>query len=224
MFVLTSPFLDGWLVEFRPVRATDLLAADPDDRALLDFDLRLWRGALPENVRRHRVTYWWRAILAEPELDAEGREGHPIRRRLFGEMALCGKYARDPRCAGCPLGDRQGAPCGRQPDEGDAHERCARDPWPMVEALAACRAALDERPARGARPPRPTVRLVVEVEAGEVRAVRADPPEAVEALLVEYGESPYAVAVAGDGGVTERAAAWGQPVAPLTRERRALFS
>lgn len=217
MSVLTSLFLDGWLAEFRPVRATDFLAADPDDRALLDFDLRLWRGALPENVRRHRLIYGWRAILAEPEPDAEGREGHPIRRRLFNEMALCAKYARHSRCAGCPLGDWQGAPCGGHPDEEDAYERCARDPWPMVEALAACRAAL------APRPPRPTVRLVIEVEAGEVRAVRADPPEAVEALLVEYGESPYAVAVAGDDGVTERAAAWGQPVSSLTREQRALF-
>ena len=93
MSVLTSLFLDGWLAEFRPVRATDFLAADPDDRALLDFDLRLWRGALPENVRRHRLIYWWRAILAA--CVNRGWCSHH-RQRSPEQMTVCSRPAKSP--------------------------------------------------------------------------------------------------------------------------------
>ncbi|MBK8168662.1 MAG: hypothetical protein IPK64_22165 [bacterium] len=161
MFDFTSPSLDAWLAEFRPVTARDFLKTGPDARALLDFDLRLWRGARPRNARKHGVVYWWRSLLGEPALDAEGREGHPAQRRLFGLMALCARHVRHPDCAGCPLRAWQGAPCGRQPDAPDAWERCTRDPRPMIEALEACRAALDRptapaaRRARGKRSGRP---------------------------------------------------------------------
>jgi len=215
MTVRTSLFLDDWRNEFCPVAAKDFLDTAPDARALIDFDLRLWRGARAENARKHRVIYWWRALLAEPELDAEGREGRPLQLRLSGEMALCARYARRPDCAGCPLRAWQGAPCGGS-DAEDAWARCVRDPEPMVAALEACRAALD-------RPPSPAVRIVLEVEDGRPRALRADPPDAVAAILIEYGESPYAGDLEQDDGVRERAAAWRQSVGPLTRAQRAMF-
>lgn len=122
--------LASWKKEFYPTTAERM--RDASDIQLVKHSLRKWRGALPENCKKHRVSYasWY---IHQGESDYRNTF-------LFGgdSCALCMAYPFpeiDFKGNGvfCPLYRFLGKPCYRP---GLAVFGCSvNDPRPMISAL-----------------------------------------------------------------------------------------
>lgn len=109
--------LESWMREFYPV---DAIAASGSPLAAAEHSLRKWRGALPDNLKKHGVLYAWHEIYSAgtSELVIEFRGN---------TCALCAASKNEedkskklvkPNCQKCPLAIvRNGFSCDNK-DEG----------------------------------------------------------------------------------------------------------
>lgn len=93
--------VETWIKEFYPV-----LAEDCTRKNALEHTIRKWRGALPHNLKRHRVIIRDQRIEDE---DKEVKEG--LEETIFWfdteTCALCWRYP----CSECPLYRLRDASC-----------------------------------------------------------------------------------------------------------------
>lgn len=122
--------LKSWLDEFYPVSASEVSKEDA-----LEHSIQKWKGLLPENLKKHNVTYRWEEVQSCDEM--ETTVPLPI---TASSCALCqhwydGEYA----CPECPL-VKAGHICCE--DLGSAWRDRYNNPARMVEELENSRESL----------------------------------------------------------------------------------
>lgn len=110
----------SWEKEFYPVSAKTLAESKASDIELLEHSLQKWRGALPENLEKHGMTY------ADHSLKEKGK-----RETFFvfsgNSCTLCVRHVTHTvtglSCGTCPIVRHTGGSC-----DGDAYIHCDNGP------------------------------------------------------------------------------------------------
>lgn len=153
--------LTSWINEFYPVQAED---CPTDNVAMLEHAILKWRGALPENLKKHNMVFVGPVTIEEYEPTKQGsaeasgggptEEPDPAGGSFYyntQSCALCGEYRKDvvpeededvdliePDCEGCPLYDLQGYSCCYAPKDPYYEFMETGNPKPMINALIQC--------------------------------------------------------------------------------------
>lgn len=96
----------SWMEEFYPIFAGDLARRDGvTDIELVKHSMQKWNGAMPENLKKHKVKKDYPTGRAIEDIDG----GYFI----FGgaSCALCEKHVRGSSCGECPLFRHLGFDC-----------------------------------------------------------------------------------------------------------------
>ncbi len=113
--------LKSWMKEFYPVDASRVKGR----KARIKHSLKKWRGALPENLDKHKVEYWGYAVFDEKRelvFDAD-------------TCALCEKYSQigtaimRTACPRCPIVIATGSTCCK------VYDACSDNPTEMIGLL-----------------------------------------------------------------------------------------
>ena len=116
--------LESWIEEFYPIEANYLTETD---LIAINHCIKKWKGALPENLEKHRVKYKGHTIFNKENDISNYLE-------FYGSScALCYKYAGDciDQTIGptCPIVRMLGKTCN------EVYNSSESDPKPMLELL-----------------------------------------------------------------------------------------
>lgn len=140
--------LTSWINEFYPVQSLD---CPTDNVAMLKHAILKWQGALPDNLKKHKMEYSGCACVKEINPGNSGMHWEFFYNAQ--SCALCLEYypeddiARDdtsevvePLCEGCPLYAYQGFSCCYGTDDVDPYAIFmeGNGPMVMIKYLEAC--------------------------------------------------------------------------------------